>query len=260
MTSPVVDAVDVSVVLSGRPVVRRVDLRVRSGEFVTLLGANGSGKSTLVRAIVGLLPPATGSIELFGTPQPQFHEWRRVGYVPQRSTAQSGVPATVTEVVTTGRLSRHRFAGWPTRSDRAAVREALELVRLPDRARDSVAQLSGGQQQRVMIARALVAHPDLLVLDEPTAGVDQASQTVLAEVFADLGARGTTILLVAHELGPLAPLVDRSVVLRDGRVVFEGDATRAVLDLGLGEHHLHEGPVPPRVPLTGDAAWGQDRA
>jgi zinc transport system ATP-binding protein len=259
MTPPVVAVDDVSIALSGRPVVRRVDLRVRSGEFVTLLGANGSGKSTLVRAIVGLLPVASGSVELFGTPRQHFRDWRRVGYVPQRSTAQSGVPATVTEVVTTGRLSRHRFLGWPTRADRAAVGEALEIVRLADRGRDSVAQLSGGQQQRVMIARALVARPELLVLDEPTAGVDQASQTVLAEVFADLVARGTTILLVAHELGPLTPLVDRSVVLRDGRVVFEGDAAQAVLDLGLGEHHLHEGPTPPRVPLTDDAAWGQGR-
>jgi zinc transport system ATP-binding protein len=260
MTPPAVAVEDVSVVLSGRPIVRRVGLRVRPGEFVTLLGANGSGKSTLVRSIVGLLSPASGTIELFGTPLNQFHDWRRVGYVPQRSTAQSGVPATVFEVVTTGRLSRHRFLGWPTRADRQAVREALEIVRLADRGRDSVAQLSGGQQQRVMIARALASHPDLLVLDEPTAGVDQASQNVLAEVFSDLSARGTTILLVAHELGPLAPLVDRTIVLRDGRVVFEGDATQAVLDLGLGEHHLHEGPAPPGVPLADDAIWGQGRA
>jgi zinc transport system ATP-binding protein len=260
MTTPVIAADDVSVVLSSRPVVRRVELRVRSGEFVTLLGANGSGKSTLVRSIVGLLAPASGTIELFGTPLPQFRDWRRVGYVPQRSTAQSGVPATVAEVVTTGRLSRHRFLGWPTWADRRAVGEALEIVRLADRGRDSVAQLSGGQQQRVMIARALASHPELLVLDEPTAGVDQASQNVLADVFADLSARGTTILLVAHELGPLAPLVDRTIVLRDGRVVFEGDATQAVIDLGLGDHHLHEGPTPPRVPLADDAVWGQGRA
>ncbi|HYJ69152.1 MAG TPA: metal ABC transporter ATP-binding protein [Nocardioidaceae bacterium] len=260
MTTPVVAVDDVSVVLSGRPVVRRVGLRVLSGEFVTLLGANGSGKSTLIRTMVGLLPAASGSIELFGTPQQQFRDWRRVGYVPQRSTAQSGVPATVSEVVTTGRLSHHRFAGWPNRSDRTAVAEALEIVRLADRGRDSVAQLSGGQQQRVMIARALAAHPDLLVLDEPTAGVDQASQAVLAEVFADLVDRGTTILLVAHELGPLTPLVDRSIVLRDGRIVFEGDAEQAVLDLGLGVHHHHDGPTSSRVPLTDEAAWGHDRA
>jgi zinc transport system ATP-binding protein len=260
MTRPVVTVEDVSVVLSGRPVVRRVGLHVLSGEFVTLLGANGSGKSTLVRTIVGLQPAASGSIELFGTPQQQFREWRRVGYVPQRSTAQSGVPATVAEVVTTGRLSHHRFVGWPTRSDRTAVAEALEMVRRADRGRDSVAQLSGGQQQRVLIARALAAHPDLLVLDEPTAGVDQASRVVLADVFADLVARGTTILLVAHELGPLTPLVDRSIVLRDGRIVFEGDAEQAVLDLGLGEHHHFDGPTSPRVPLTDDAVWGHGRA
>lgn len=260
MTAPVVAVEDVSIVLGGRPVVRRVDLRVRPGEFVTLLGANGSGKSTLVRAIVGLLPLASGSIELFGTAQSEFRDWRRVGFVPQRSTAQSGVPATVAEVVSTGRLARHRLVGWPTRADRKAVDGALELVRLGDRRREAVAHLSGGQQQRVMIARALAVDPDLLVLDEPTAGVDQASQGVLAEVFADLVGRGTTILLVAHELGPLTPLVDRSVVLRDGRVVFEGDAAQAVLDLGLGEHHRHESAAASRVPLTSDGTIGQSHA
>lgn len=245
MTPTPVAIRDASVSLQGRPVVRRVDLDVGTGEFVTLLGANGSGKSTLVRACVGLLPLTSGSLELFGTPVSSFTDWRRVGYVPQRSTAQSGVPATVSEVVATGMLARRPRLGWPRRRDRDAVTAAIELVRLADRARDSVARLSGGQQQRVMIARALAGQPELLILDEPTAGVDQASQRVLAELFTELVARGTTVLLVAHELGPLAALVDRAVVLRDGRKVFEGLPADAVLDLGLGDggdHHCHDEP------------------
>jgi len=247
MTNTPVAIRDASVSLQGRPVVRRVDLDVGTGEFVTLLGANGSGKSTLVRACVGLLPLTSGSLELFGAPVSRFTDWRRVGYVPQRSTAQSGVPATVREVVATGLLARRPRLGWPRRQDRDAVTAAIELVRLSDRARDSVGRLSGGQQQRVMIARALAGQPELLILDEPTAGVDQASQRVLAELFTDLVARGTTVLLVAHELGPLAALVDRAVVLRDGRKVFEGPPADAVLDLGLGDggdHHCHDEPRP----------------
>ena len=252
MTNVPVAIRDASVSLQGRPVVRRVDLDVHTGEFVTLLGANGSGKSTLVRACVGLLPLTSGTIELFGSPVARFTDWRRVGYVPQRSTAQSGVPATVREVVATGLLARRPRLGWPRRRDQEAVTEAIELVRLGGRARDSVARLSGGQQQRVMIARALAGQPDLLVLDEPTAGVDHASQLVLAELFAELVARGTTVLFVAHELGPLATLVDRAVVLRDGRKVFEGPPAEAVLDLGLGDggdHHCLDEPA--RRPAVG---------
>jgi zinc transport system ATP-binding protein len=107
-----------------------------------------------------------------------------------------------------------------------------------------------------MIARALAGQPDLLILDEPTAGVDHASQLVLAELFAELVARGTTVLLVAHELGPLAVLVDRAVVLRDGRKVFEGPPAEAVLDLGLGDggdHHCHDEPdLRPPLALPGE--------
>ena len=222
MTTTALRAHDLSVSLAGRPVVRRVDLTVHPGEFVTLLGANGSGKSTLVRACAGLIPHTSGTVELFGDSLARFDAWHRIGYVPQRSGATSGVPATVAEVVATGRLSRRRWVGWPGAADRRAVRQRLEEVGLADRTRDAVAQLSGGQQQRVMIARALVTDPELLVMDEPLAGVDTTSQTVLAGVFAGLVAAGCSVLLVAHELGPLTPLVDRAVVLRDGRVAYDG--------------------------------------
>ncbi|MGI8614738.1 MAG: metal ABC transporter ATP-binding protein [Nocardioidaceae bacterium] len=254
-STPAIATHDLSVARAGRPVVRGVDLTVRSGELLALLGANGSGKSTLVRAVMGLLPVASGTIELLGSPLEDFHDWQRVGYVPQRSSAASGVPATVSEVVSTGLLARHRFIGWPGRTQRRSVYAALELVRLGDRSRDSVDRLSGGQQQRVMIARALVSAPDLLVLDEPTAGVDQASQQVLAEVFADLTARGTTILLVAHELGPLAPLVSRAVVLRDGRTDFEGSAVDAMLRATVGHHHPGDDVRPSISTLPREGPW-----
>ncbi|MEJ1196193.1 MULTISPECIES: metal ABC transporter ATP-binding protein [unclassified Streptomyces] len=225
--------------LGSRPVLRGIDLTVRGGEVVALLGANGSGKSTAVRTVIGQVPVTAGEVELFGTPRRRFRDWARVGYVPQRTTAAGGVPATVTEVVSSGRLSRARF-GVLRKADHEAVRRALDLVGMADRAKDSVNALSGGQHQRVLIARALAAEPELLIMDEPMAGVDLASQEVLAETLRKQVAAGTTVLLVLHELGPLEPLIDRAVVLRDGCVTHDGPPPEAVGQHALpGHDHVH---------------------
>ena len=221
MTTPVVALTGAAVAYDGRTAVSGVDLEVTAGEVVAVLGANGSGKSTLVRAVVGLLPLAAGRLELFGAPRAQFRDWTRLGYVPQRSGAATGVPATVREVVATGRLARTGLRR-PGAEDRRAVEQALATVGLADRARSSVATLSGGQQQRVLIARALTCDPELLVLDEPTAGVDVASQHSLADTLRTLVERGTTVVLVAHELGPMHPLITRAVTMADGRVLHDG--------------------------------------
>ncbi|MFI1924085.1 metal ABC transporter ATP-binding protein [Streptomyces sp. NPDC020377] len=225
--------------LGSRPVLRGIDLTVRRGEVVALLGANGSGKSTAVRSVIGQVPVSAGEVELFGTPQRRFRDWARIGYVPQRTTAAGGVPATVTEIVSSGRLSRTRF-GVFRKADREAVRHALDLVGMADRARDNVDALSGGQHQRVLIARALAAEPELLIMDEPMAGVDLASQEVLAQTLRDQVAADTTVLLVLHELGPLEPLIDRAVVLRDGCVQHDGPPPRALGQHALpGHDHVH---------------------
>ncbi|GAA2569314.1 MULTISPECIES: metal ABC transporter ATP-binding protein [Streptomyces] len=225
--------------LGSRPVLRGIDLTVRRGQVVALLGANGSGKSTAVRTIIGQVPVTDGEIELFGTPRRRFRDWGRLGYVPQRTTAAGGVPATVTEVVSSGRLSRARF-GVLRRADHEAVRRALDLVGMADRAKDSVDALSGGQHQRVLIARALAAEPELLIMDEPMAGVDLASQEVLAATLRGQVAEGATVLLVLHELGPLEPLIDRAVVLRDGCVLHDGPPPEAVGQHALpGHDHVH---------------------
>ncbi|MEU4082827.1 metal ABC transporter ATP-binding protein [Streptomyces aureus] len=225
--------------LGSRPVLRGMDLSVRRGEVVALLGANGSGKSTAVRSVIGQVAVSAGEIEIFGVPRRRFRDWHRVGYVPQRTTAAGGVPATVTEIVASGRLSRARF-GILRKADHAAVRRALELVGMADRAKDSVNALSGGQHQRVLIARALASEPELLIMDEPMAGVDLASQEVLAATLRDQVAQGTSVLLVLHELGPLEPLIDRAVVLRDGCVLHDGPPPRAVGQHALpGHDHVH---------------------
>lgn len=226
-----------TVAIGGRPVLRGIDLAVDDGAFVALMGANGSGKSTLVRALTGLRPLTAGEVQLFGTPLADFHDWRRIGFVPQRAGAAGGVPASVREVVASGRLAHRRLLLPARRADRAAVTEALEAVGLADRAGDSVSTLSGGQQQRVLIARALAGDPDLFFLDEPTAGVDLPHQQSLAASLRVLKDRGSTIVLVAHELGPLADLVERSVVLADGRIAYDGPP------LDQAQAHTHHHPT-----------------
>jgi zinc transport system ATP-binding protein len=231
---PVIEVQDGSVSLGGRPVLRGIDLTIDSGEVAAVLGANGSGKSTLVRSMMGLVPTVRGRVSLFGTPIDQFRDWKRIGFVPQRVTAAAGVPASVREVVESGRLSRRPLLRPLRTTDRAAVEGAISAVGLADKAKDGVSTLSGGQQQRVLIARALAGEPDLFVLDEPTAGVDLQSQQAFAEALKVLVDRGATIVLVAHELGPMAPLIGRTVVMRDGRVVYDGQPVASAHEI---EHH-----------------------
>lgn len=211
----------ISVALGGTPVLTDVSCRLGVGDVVAVLGSNGSGKSTMIKAALGLVELSAGSARLFDQPLATFHDWARVGYVPQRATV--GVRrATVNDVVGTGRLG-HRKPFFPrSRADRAAVSAALEMVRLTDRRHDELALLSGGQQQRALIARALAAEPELLILDEPTAGVDLHQQQVLAGVLADLVGQGMSMLVVLHEAGALGPLIDRALVLEHGRVVHDG--------------------------------------
>lgn len=253
--APVVSVEDASVELGGRLILRGVDLTVGAGEFVALMGANGSGKSTLVRALTGLVPVARGAVSLFGTPVDAFDQWQRVGFVPQRAGAAGGVPASVWEVVASGRLTRRRLFRPLTRRDRTAISSALEVVGLADRVHDGVSTLSGGQQQRVLIARALAGGPELLFLDEPTAGVDLPNQEALAATLGMLSDNGATIVLVTHELGPIAPLIHRSVVMRDGRVAYDGAPLddhavhhaefEAGFGAGLGaDLHEHHHPTP----------------
>jgi zinc transport system ATP-binding protein len=238
-TTGVIEVSGVAVALGGRPIIRDIDLTVGAGEVVALLGANGSGKSTLVKAMVGLHPLSAGTVSLFGEPLDHFHEWHRLGYVPQRSPIAQGVPSTVAEVVAAGRLSRRKPFVPARRSDREAVARALATVGLADRARHPVATLSGGQQQRVLIARTLAGEPELLMLDEPNAGVDLDSQEAIAETLSSLAGAGATIVVVLHELGHLADVIQRSVVLREGRVVYDGAPQDSPTEHDLNPDHEH---------------------
>jgi zinc transport system ATP-binding protein len=213
-----------------------VSFDLSGGEVVAVLGPNGSGKSTLVKALLRRARTVGGTLEVFGTPAARFREWWRIGYVPQRHTVGGGMPVTAREVVASGRLARTRPWRRFTAADATAVSGALATVGLEGRGSADVATLSGGQQRRVLIARALAAGPEVLVMDEPTAGVDAVSQEALAATLAGLVAAGTTVLLVAHELGPVAPLVTRTVVVRDGRIAYDGPPAPGAAE---GSEHDH---------------------
>lgn len=214
---PAVSVDNVDVVLSGVPIVRHATFEIAQAQTVAITGNNGSGKTTLMRALLGLVPHH-GTIRLFGTELGRFRDWRRIGYVPQRSSILVQ-QATAREVVATGRLGLRRPL-WPASSaDRAAVAPALREVGMSDRAAAPFVRLSGGQQQRVLIARALATRPDLMVMDEPLAGVDLHSQAGLAQLLGGLRDAGLGLLVVLHERGPMGDVLDRTVTLCDGRVV-----------------------------------------
>lgn len=235
---PAISVKDLVVELGGRQILRSVDVTIRQGEVVALLGANGSGKSTLMKTLVGINPIASGSVRLFGEPLGTQAPWHRIGYVPQRVTAGSGVPATAAEVVTSGLLSGRQLR--LPRNSRPLVLDALRKVGLAERADRPVDVLSGGQQQRVLIARAMVRKPDMLLLDEPVSGVDLPSQAAFARVLGTLRDEGTTIVVVLHELGAFQSLLERAVVLRQGVVVHDGAPPQPNLAHAGAEHdHVH---------------------
>jgi zinc transport system ATP-binding protein len=205
-------------------VLDRVSIGVAPGEFVALAGSNGSGKSTLVRVALGLTD-----------------RWR-VGYVPQRPVVVDQLPATVEEVVASGCVARRGWLRRPQREDAGRVERAMEVVALTELRRTPIVELSGGQQQRAFIARALASEPELLVLDEPIAGVDADSQGRFRDAIVTRCQQdGVAVLLVSHELGAVADDIDRIILLRGGSVVFDGppaDLTAEGVSLGVHHHDL----------------------
>lgn len=212
-SAPLLQFRDADLGYDRRPVLRSVDLAVAPGECLAVTGPNGAGKTTLLRAALGLADVLAGEVHR-ATP--------RWGYVPQRHSVAAAVPATVAEVVAVGRLPLagpwRRWAPSVRRADRAAVAAALEAVGLADRAGDAVARLSGGQQRRVLLARALATESPLLLLDEPTAGVDALNQQVIATVLRHLRDGGAGLVVITHDVEALAGVCTRRVEVGDGLV------------------------------------------
>jgi zinc transport system ATP-binding protein len=206
----------------GPPVLSGVELEIPVGQFVGIAGPNGGGKTTLVRLALGLARPTAGEALLFGRPPEEFEERSRLGYLAQRALVGIEAPVTVQELVFTGRVPRRGLFRPYSGVDRRAVRDAIERVGLLERTDDPVHRLSGGQRQRAHIAKALAGEPDLLVLDEPTAGVDADAQESFAALLEDLHAElGTTILYISHEFGAVEHHVQRLLLVRGG-IIFDG--------------------------------------
>jgi ABC-type Mn2+/Zn2+ transport system ATPase subunit len=205
---------DIHASYDGRPVLEDVSFAVPQGEFAALIGPNGAGKSTCLRVVLGLLKPRAGRVEVFGLP-PGGRELR-IGYVPQRIVIPRGFPITVLDVALMGRTGTLGPGRRPGTADRDAAREALEQVGLPDAAGRRFQELSGGQQQRVLIARALCGNPRLLLLDEPTAGLDSGARARFYALVCDLQhARGLTLLCATHDLDVVGDHADELILLNN---------------------------------------------
>ena len=210
MTQPVIQVQDVSFSYGDALVLEQVCLRVEAGEFLGLVGPNAGGKSTLLKLILGLQEPQSGCVLVLG--QPPRQAARRVGYVPQFPSFPRDFPISVEQVVLMGRLGVGSSLGWYRKSDRAAALRALREVEAADLAKRPIGTLSGGQLQRVLLARALVGEPEILILDEPTANVDQRAETDVFDLLAELNKR-LSILLVSHDIAFISSYVSRVACL-----------------------------------------------
>jgi zinc transport system ATP-binding protein len=219
-------------------VLQGVDLEVAPGEFIAVAGPNGGGKTTLMRLVLGLERPTRGLALLDGERAVDFSRRETIGYLAQRSRLGVDAPATVREVVAAGRLAAGGLLGPLRRRDLDAVDEAIARVGLTALARRPLRTLSGGQQQRAFIAKALAGEPSLLVLDEPTTGVDAAAQEALAALLDRLHRElAVTILYVSHEFGAVEHFVERLVLVRGG-IVFDGPPSQ-LPDVWHDPSHVH---------------------
>ena len=197
---PLVCLHDVSFAYNGQAVLEDIDLHVEKGEYLGLLGPNGSGKSTLLRIILGLLKPQQGKVELFGEPIGKFNQWSRVGYIPQKATqTENRFPITVGEIVSLASPDRQKIS---------LALDKTGLAQLKDK---PFHELSGGQQQKVFIASSLAGDPELLLLDEPTIGIDPQSQKDFYALLSQLHNEGLTVVLVSHDTEDIVREVSRIV-------------------------------------------------
>ncbi len=214
-----VEVHDVTVAYDRKPVLWDVDLALPAGRLIGVMGPNGAGKTTLLKAVLGLVPIASGRIEIFGEPLARCR--RHVGYVPQRETVDWDFPVSALDVVLMGRYGRLGWLRRPGRADRSAAMEGLSRVGMADFAHRQISQLSGGQQQRVFLARALVQEADVYFMDEPFAGVDAATEAAIVELLKALRTSGRTVIAVHHDLQTAPEYFDYSVML-NLRVVAAG--------------------------------------
>lgn len=209
---------DLTVTYHKRPVLYGIDLAVSPGRLIGILGPNGAGKSTLIKAVMGLLKPASGWVKIFG--HPYAEQCHRVGYVPQRESVDWDFPVNVMDVVLMGRYGKAGLFRRPSKHDREVAADALDKVKMLPYARRQIGNLSGGQQQRVFLARALAQESDLYLMDEPFVGVDAATEAAIIEILRELKSRGKTLLVVHHDLPSAKAYFDDLILLNMRLVAF----------------------------------------
>jgi len=259
---PTVTLEGVTVVYPGltQPALSNVTLGLASGQRTALIGPNGSGKSTLLKALVGLVPLAQGCITLLGRAAAPGNP--QVAYVPQRSDVDWRFPITAAGVALMGRDVHLRWPRWPSRADRALAAAALDLVDMGAYANRHIAALSGGQQQRVFLARALAQQAELLLLDEPFAGVDTATTALIFDLIDQRCAAGGTVVVATHDLATVSAHFDQVVLVRQQIIACGTPAEVLQPDLlaeayggplALFHHpvavHKHAALEPPELPL-----------
>jgi manganese/zinc/iron transport system ATP- binding protein len=204
------------------PVLWDISLEIPRGKIVGVIGPNGAGKSTFIKTALGLVQPISGKIEFFGKPLTEAR--RRIAYVPQRESVDWDFPITVRDLVMMGRYGSLGLCKWPRKADVAAVDHYLELMGMSAYADRQISQLSGGQQQRAFIARALVQEADIYFMDEPFAGIDIATETVIMNTLHQLKAKGKTVFIVHHDLNTVESYFDWLIML-NMRLVACGSVT-----------------------------------
>ena len=237
---PVVELRRVTAGYNGSRVLNEVSLRVMPGDFVGLLGPSGSGKTTLLRAVLGAAQIQAGEVRVNNRP-PKARR-RRAGYVPQLETIDWNFPVTVEEAVMMGRTMSNALFPWFRKQERELAQDMMQRLGIASLAKRHIRQLSGGQQQRVFLARALVSSPELLLLDEPTSGVDVKTRDDVMHLLHDLNHAGVTIILTTHEINAVAVHLPRIVCL-NGAIVADGPPHRVITPHILREVYGAEMPV-----------------
>ncbi len=211
MDENIIEMTGVSFRLDGVRILEDINLEIKRGDFLGIIGPNGAGKTTLLKIMLNLIKPTSGEIKLFGEDIHRFRDWHKIGYIPQHALRfDPNFPASVFEVVSMGRFSKKGLFKKLGKEDLQVINEALETVGMKEHRNRRIGELSGGQQQRVFIARALASQPELLILDEPTVGVDIAGQKEFYDFLEKLNhEKKITLVLVTHDIGNISSRIGK---------------------------------------------------
>ena len=243
LKQPIIEMKHVSYSYDHRNVIEDINLQIEEGTFLGLVGPNGSGKTTLLKCILGLIKPQTGELNLFGVPLRKFKDWSKIGFVSQKANSfNTGFPASVYEVVASGLTAKLGLFRRMSKADKQKVDEAIEAVGITSLKDRNIGELSGGQQQRTFIARALVSEPKLLILDEPTVGVDQKTVEGFYKLLEKLNReKGITLILVTHDVGTVSDKVTH-VACMNKHLHFHGNTEEfeSMTDQDLSQFYGHD--------------------